>query len=74
MHFFCSNAFIVIGAGNIIRHFIHISREWVHVLWIHFSSGVMCVQKRVCPKPFAGVEEHYRLFEGRKKLLKSDEK
>jgi hypothetical protein len=28
----------------------------------------------VCPKPFAGIEEHCRLVKGRSKLLKSDEK
>jgi hypothetical protein len=27
-----------------------------------------------CPKPFAGIEEHCRLVEGRSKLLKSVEK
>ena len=27
-----------------------------------------------CPKPFAGIEEHCRLVQGRSKLLKSDEK
>jgi hypothetical protein len=27
-----------------------------------------------CPKPFTGVEEHWRLVEGRSKLSKSDEK
>jgi hypothetical protein len=36
--------------------------------------SIMLYGRGGCPKPFAGVEEHCRLVEGRSTLLKSDEK
>jgi hypothetical protein len=42
----CGSVFVVIGAGGKIGHLIEIVREWVHVMWICFAGGVMCVQGR----------------------------
>jgi hypothetical protein len=55
-------------------------RDWFRCTGIRVFSKRQCSKElsvvllTKCPKPFAGVEEHCRLVEGRSKLLKSDEK
>jgi hypothetical protein len=47
MHNLCSSAFVVVGAGSKIGHFIDIVGKWIHVMWILFASRVMGVQGRL---------------------------